>query len=248
MRAQVELFARNRHCKHIIFGGADNGYVGFLDTFAKVSGVNQDITLIDGPLTPCGMRKALLQFCVASFPNIFRLSKISLPKANGNDFAGMKRTASQAALPSPLPIQRRPSPPQTTHTYTTPPGINGYASGPARHSMATTSAYPTPKTLFINKYGQRLDRPLDYDKQFLSVLFSKLSRLCNNYYLKGYCGYGNNCSWDHSEYLNKIQIDTLRHKARTSSCRDPFCADLQCSLGHMCKNSLTTNFSLFAFM
>jgi hypothetical protein len=137
-------------------------------------------------------------------------------------------------------------PPAQTHQHTEP-----HPPRSRRHSRAS-SPQPNPYTpstiLYQNKYGQRLDPPLTYSRDFLATLFSHKSKLCNNFYLKGHCPYGSSCSWDHSEHLDKIELDTLRHKARTSSCRDPFCRDPLCSLGHMCPRGDRCQISVCKFL
>jgi hypothetical protein len=223
------MFYRNYHCKHIVFGGSDSGYAGFLEPYANVAGVNERITILDGPLTPFWLRKTMAQFRSTTFKNVFRTSKISTQPNNGTTAAGVKRSLTD---PTPAP-ERRPSPPMMNGSLQSNPGVNGAVS--TRTLPASLATSPRSSHLiYINRYGQRLDPPVSYDKDFLTVLFTSKSKLCNNFYLKGHCLFGDKCQWDHSERLNQVQLDTLRHKARTSACRNPFCVDSECTLGHMC--------------
>lgn len=116
------------------------------------------------------------------------------------------------------------------------------ASTPAdkKSSQPTTVPAPSP-IIYQNQYGQRLDTPLNFDKDYLKLLYEKNSRLCNNFYLRGHCPYGSSCAWEHTQKLNQTQLDTMRYKARTSNCRNPFCTDPACCLGHMCPRRSACN-------
>ena len=239
----MELVYRNLHCKHIIFGGSDNGYAGFLSQFANVSGVNARVTVLHEAHVPFWLGKAMKQFRSTTFQNVFRSSKLPTIPNNGINVVGTKRP-----LPDPVsPPHRRPSPPR--HYSAGSGGRGGSRSGPSTPSPPSTfHTYDESPSVYINRYGQRLDSPIQYDLDFLQVLFEHTSRLCNNFYLKSYCSFGNNCQWDHSERLNQVQLDTLRHKARTSACRSPFCRDPECVLGHTCLRGRFCNVNQCKFL
>lgn len=240
LRAQMELYYSNTHCQQVIFGGSDSGYAPFLDTFAKSKDINRRITVLSPNHMPAAMGRTLSQFLTTNFPEIFRETKIVTSRSTSNaQSPGKSKRPSSDML---TPPQRRPPPP----TYRGPaiPETNNSSHGDAE-PPAYQSEYqpenpflvkdtPPPQVYFVNQYGQRLDQPLLYDKQYLRYLFTKKARLCNNYYLRRHCPYGDACSWDHSEDLTPLQLDTLRHKARTSACRDPYCTDVSCTLGHQC--------------
>ena len=241
MKANLELYYRNFHCKHIIFGGsADSSYAGFLSPFSLPGAINDRITLLEGAPFPFDLRKVAQSFRQTSFKSVFRPTKIQV-LSNGTQpvTIGMKRPAQDALASS----RDRPSLQAVTAVITPPkpqPGPN-----PQSAPAATFALSPF---IFQNKFGQRLDVPLNIDREYLQFLYDKNARLCNNFYLKGHCPYGVNCEWDHSIQLNQIQLDTFRHKARTSSCRDPFCVDPQCCLGHMCPRDSLCNISQCKFL
>ncbi|OAP57473.1 hypothetical protein AYL99_08211 [Fonsecaea erecta] len=222
MKANLELFYRNYHCQHIVFGGsADSSYAGFLGPYALPNTINDRITLLEGPPFPWELKRVAQGFRQLSFKAIFRSTKIQItPNGTVTLTAGIKRPA-----PDSFPVVRdRPS-----------PGQAGAALTPPKPQPAPNAQPPTPSPIiYQNQYGQRLDLPLQIDKQYLQYLYDHNSRLCNNFYLKGHCPYGANCEWDHSQVLNQIQLNTFRYKARTSACRSAFCQDPQCPLGHMC--------------
>ncbi len=128
------------------------------------------------------------------------------------------------------------------------------AAPPPAQLQPTLGAQPSmvppnpPSIIFQNQYGQRLDPPLNYDREYLQDLYKYNAKLCNNFYLKGRCVYGAACEWGHSEILNQLQLDTLRHKARTSACRNAFCTDAQCPLGHMCPRNGSCSISQCKFL
>ncbi|RMZ75557.1 hypothetical protein DV737_g5238, partial [Chaetothyriales sp. CBS 132003] len=246
IRAELELFYRNHHCKHLIFGGCDNGYGELLQTLMPVSGTNERITILEGPLIPSHAQTVIKSFRAVQIRDVFRSAKITTT-TNGSSHIGVKRPAPETVVQ----IHRRPRslPPADEYDPTSPsllllPSTEVGSSATEAESSAPLPPRPpatstaehgiNTSVLYQNKYNQRVDSPLRYDKDFLGVLFNLKTKLCNNYYLKGHCSYGENCSWDHSERLNALQLDTLRHKARTSACRDPFCLDAECTLGHMC--------------
>ncbi|KAL8870586.1 MAG: hypothetical protein Q9174_003406 [Haloplaca sp. 1 TL-2023] len=50
LKKSFELFIRNAHCKHIIFGGsADNGYARLLDSYTGDPSSSKMITMLEGP-------------------------------------------------------------------------------------------------------------------------------------------------------------------------------------------------------
>lgn len=222
-----------------MFGGsADNSYAGFLSPFSLPNSINDRITLVEGPPFPYDLRKVAQGFRHTAFRGIFRTTKIqAIP--NGVQFVGSKRPATEV-----LTSHRERQAPQATSTVATPPKQQSIQQ-PQR---AQPTVFKPPPYIYQNQYGQRLDVPLDYDKDYLKELYTKNTRLCNNYYLKGHCPFGDKCEWDHSQHLTQRQLDTFRHKARSSSCRNPFCQDPACCLGHMCPRGASCDISVCKFL
>ncbi|KIW50044.1 hypothetical protein, variant [Exophiala xenobiotica] len=231
MKANFELFYRNRHCQHIMFGGsADSSYAGFLGPYTLPGTINDRITMIEGSPFPYDLRKVAQGFQQVSLETIFRATKIQV--ANGSQVvAGVKRPAAESLMPS----RERQAP------------VTSLTSSDGKSRQAALSLTPSP-VIYQNQYGQRLDIPLHPDKDYLKFLYEKNSRLCNNFYLRGHCPYGANCEWDHSQKLSQAQLDTFRYKARTSNCRNPFCTDPTCCLGHMCPRGNTCNIAQCKFL
>ena len=232
LRAHMDLLYRNCHCQHIIFGGCDNGYAGFLETFAQVGGVNQKVTILDSPLVPHHLRKTLQQFRSISVGGIFRTTKIPSSTFSVDSVLGIKRRAPES-LPTydrrPLSLGHDSSRRSATMSDTL---IDIF--GNDRIPTVPNFKYGSPRIYCINRNGQRIDRPLVMDRHFMAQLNGRKKKLCNNYYIRGHCSFGALCSHDHSLQLNKLEVDSLRHVARGHPCRDAFCSDAGCPNGHMC--------------
>lgn len=222
LTANFELFFRNRHCQHILFAGsADGGYAGFLGPFSSPNDVNKKITLIEGPPFPFDLKSVSKGFLHTTFPTVFRSSKINMSPSTPSATMKTKR-----AGPELTSNRDRPTP------VSAGTGINNPTT--PQPSIATFLLPDfSPPPIYQNKYGQRIDWPLKIDKDYLQYLYQHL-KLCNNFYLKGYCPYGSNCEFDHSKALTPLQLDTFRYKARSFSCRSSFCQDPICCLGHIC--------------
>ncbi|KIX06199.1 uncharacterized protein Z518_04173 [Rhinocladiella mackenziei CBS 650.93] len=240
MKANLELFYRNHHCQHIVFGGSgDSSYAGFLSPFALPNSINERITILEGPPFPYDLRKVAQGFRQASFKGIFRSTKIQIGPNGNHAVAGMKHPAPDTLTS----LRDRPSPKPTTAVVTPPK-----PQPASKVNQPSTNPSPPSPLIYQNQYGQRLDVPLQIDKDYLQFLYDKNSRLCNNYYLKGHCPYGAACEWDHTQQLSQLQLDTFRHKARTSNCRNPFCPDPACCLGHMCPRDSSCNIAMCKFL
>jgi hypothetical protein len=229
----MDLFYTNTHCHHIILAVLDDGFAGYLDTFAKVNDINKKITIVNSPHMPRQMRRTALQFSAANFDHLFRSNSLVGP-AFQNLSPVLVMSKKREAPEEFVPANRTPSPPK----YGSSPLQNrdlSFASEKEHPENPYLLSKPTGSTTyFVNRQGQRIDAPLTYDKNFLHYLYEHKSRLCNNYYLRKQCKYGTACTWDHTMKLSAVQVDTLRFKARTSPCRDIFCRDPVCTLGHAC--------------
>ena len=154
---------------------------------------------------------------------------------------------------APLPSQ----PPQTAYQSPYPPGLlrtpsqstDNSAMIPMATSWATkavsgppaqvASPPPTPQPvpsdiankIARNKYGQRIDPVLQYDKT--DVKRVQKIHMCNVHFLRQDCPYGNDCTHDHSYKPNKNEIMTLRAIARQTPCHfGTACDDVKCIYGH----------------
>jgi hypothetical protein len=155
-----------------------------------ISGQASDITLIEAlpftnqviPLTPA--------FQHATFPEIFRASKLTVDYNGHHDGAAVARnsdhnntsfaTSLMQALPQVPAAVKEGFPPHTaTPTPIRPPAVSD-----------KPAPKPADKVPFIyqNKYGQRVDRPIS-DAMFDQTLIQKLKlrKLCNKHWLGRGC-------------------------------------------------------------
>lgn len=100
-----------------------------------------------------------------------------------------------------------------------------------------TSPPPNPDKIPVNRLGQRIDGPLKQAPQRDEERYQervKMQKLCNNYFLGGYCFSGDRCIYDHAPIDDGIKL-VLQGKARHQSCRDGgACRKKACYMGHRC--------------
>jgi len=126
-----------------------------------------------------------------------------------------------------------------SNTSTLSPMATSWASTAMTVPAHVASPPPTPKpassSLGIprNRYGQRVDPILNYDKNEVNRV--KKIHMCNIHYLRGDCPYGDDCSHDHAYKPSKNEFTTLKYVARMTPCRFGMeCDDLKCIYGHRC--------------
>lgn len=107
---------------------------------------------------------------------------------------------------------------------------------PLLTSHAVSLAPPTPQQdppvprIDRNKYGQRVDPTLIYDKE--SVRKMRGLHLCQNHYLRE-CTYGDGCVNRHDYNPSKNELHTLKVVARQTPCKfGTDCDDPYCTYGH----------------
>jgi hypothetical protein len=159
----------------------------------------------------------------AKFNGLFRTSKLVTSQPN-------LQPQPPQVLPAPLAISRTVS--ATTN------GSGAWAAAAALPPLVATPS-PTPKpatdsplTVPRNRYGQRVDPDLKYDRSMVKQV--KTLKLCNVHYLRGDCPY-EDCSHEHFYKPSKAELNTLRYIARMAPCRfGSECEDSKCMYGHRC--------------
>lgn len=82
-----------------------------------------------------------------------------------------------------------------------------------------------------NKYGQRVDPTLIYDRE--SVKKMRQLHLCQNHFLRGNCTYGDGCTNRHDYKPTKNDLHTLKAVARQTPCKfGTECDEPLCTYGH----------------
>lgn len=110
--------------------------------------------------------------------------------------------------------------------------------------------------MLLNKDNRRIDEPIKHDPNVMKW-FKEDSKYngnhCNKYHLRNMCTEGEQCNFRH-EPLKKDEIQCLRILTRQIACREsyrePYCADVLCTLGHHCTRPNACNFGSckFAFL
>jgi hypothetical protein len=233
MTATFSLYRRNLHCKHILFSGSgDNSYAGFLRQYVPVEGVSQQITLIEALPFAMYLQPLSHKFQTASFPRIFRDTKISANRMSTQEHPRASPTGqhtapepwSTATLKAALPMIERQEniapPPVTTQPASTPP-----------------IAAPTGPFVWVNRKGQRVDKPIskdDFDKETVNKIKSR--KYCNKHWLLGRCEQGEWCTHKHDGTLSSQELENLRFVARMRPCATALeCWNPDCFDGHRCQ-------------
>jgi hypothetical protein len=96
-----------------------------------------------------------------------------------------------------------------------------------------------PKEVLRNIRGQRIDEPLDYDRDEVQRI--KKLKMCNQHYIgiNGCCHYkagkSEKCPHRHDIKLNKHELHCLRIVSRETPCKKGMdCDDPHCIYGHRC--------------
>ena len=146
----------------------------------------------------------------------------------------------QIAYQSPYPPGLMRTPSQSTNNSAMNPMATSWATKavsapPAQVASPPATPQPVPSDIANkiprNKYGQRIDPVLQYDKS--EVKRVQKIHMCNVHFLRQDCPYGDDCSHDHRYKPNKNEILTLRYVARQTPCHfGTACDDIKCIYGH----------------
>ncbi|KAF1917944.1 hypothetical protein BDU57DRAFT_514446 [Ampelomyces quisqualis] len=95
------------------------------------------------------------------------------------------------------------------------------------------------KYVYYNKDDQRLDEPLpSRDPAATASLEDRMRRtgkkMCNNWHLGGHCDNGKLCHFQHEPKMTPAELIALRYKARSLACKNRYCENFDCYLGHQC--------------
>lgn len=197
-------------------------------TVQTSGGASGNVFSGDLPTPPPSMPSISRQLSEISIKDVKEF-KPSLPAAVS---ASVSSTRS-SPKPSPAPLSARPN------------GVK-----PIGNSWATLAAKPPPvappapaapvkvaepptQTITKNRLGQRIDAVMKHDKNEVDRV--KRLKMCNVHYLRGECGFGNDCSHSHKHKPTKGELETLRLVARMAPCmHGSDCEELKCIYGHVC--------------
>jgi len=208
----MRFHLRNYNCKHIFLGIAfDAGYAPFLDEVLTPDDYARTIILEGSPTV---REIASLGLNSVHFEGLFRNDKLpsqSMRPAtvpNPNTWAGVS-----SFIPSSTPISS--------------PTIN-LKNGPTKKPTIKQSWTPEPR-------GR--DPALTVDKTVLSKIKQRTgsNKLCNNHYLRGPCGKGDDCDYEHNHKATDEEYTALQWLTRQVPCGNgQDCDNEYCIYGHHC--------------
>ncbi|KAL8827583.1 MAG: hypothetical protein Q9170_006958 [Blastenia crenularia] len=253
-------------CHHIFFGCShDNGYARLLEQYTEPS-LTVRVTLLEGVPFERELSLMKNQYSNVRFEDLFRTEKINIynlpqhfvPQAPVSSSTPMARAPSEAAAAPPLqnvyqspyqPVTVNPNPnpsPAPSNTSTMNPKATSWAStANAAAQLVSPPATPTPTVSYPmtseeiprNRYGQRIDPPVVYDKEVVNKVRSL--KLCNVHFLRRDCAY-DPCTHSHKYKITKNELQSLKTLARMVPCfYGSECDDPKCIYGHRCPFSVT---------
>jgi len=225
LRACLKHYLADIHCKYIVFGGSgDNGYARLLGPYSHDEAVRKRITMLEGP--PFAQELAALKgrFAVASFPGIFRDSKLPTRRVS----------FSQSITPPSSPAPRVPTYATAVSQSKRPPSAMPSALAQGQDVSFNHGGRMQSRVL-KNSKGERIDTFLRPNNNLVAI--QKKQKLCNSYQLNGVCAYeaiGNNCNFSHAR-LTEAQLEAQRSIARQAPCGYGLaCEEEKCLFGHHC--------------
>ncbi|KAI9847009.1 MAG: hypothetical protein M1837_003365 [Sclerophora amabilis] len=215
------------HCRQLIFGCShDNGYARLLEEFTTDTSCASRISLLEGVPFERELYGLRYHFKTTQFDSLFRTTKIELQKPTQAVPARSLNNGHSPMAPSqPSPstwATAAASVPLTTPPPQTPPSNQPF-------STASDASLTVPR----NRYGQRIDPEVKYDKSEVQRI--KGLKMCNVHVLRGDCPYGSGCVHGHDYKPTPMELSTLRHVTRQQPCRfGTECEDAKCMYGHRC--------------
>ncbi|KAL8869529.1 MAG: hypothetical protein Q9174_004206 [Haloplaca sp. 1 TL-2023] len=250
IREQLNLFATNVQCKHMLLGVAhDNGYVPTLDLYKN----NQTSAVPISLLKPVNIGREYqgLPFEFVQVDSIFRSEELpnrrpiygsQNPNMNARypPLSPVKHNRHSSVMDGPEDIPNR-RPAHANSTYGTNPRQPPLPPvNHDQHSSVTDVSRPFyPRPVFLNAYDERVDDVLELPNSRADAKLQERIRssgkLCNDFHLKGDCQ--KSCGFVHEPPLEGDELLAFALRARKSPChRGIKCRSRTCTLGHICPN------------
>ena len=223
------------------------------------------VTLLEG--LPLEHQLAVLPYHKAKFPDIFRDSKVFVPGGlNANSDVFTSHTGTPGSIHSPVDgISSQDGQPLAMHSrYFRADSFSSFGAssenGAATWATVTTKNAHRPlkdiprassdatDVIKRNKYGQRLDNDLEYDRD--EVQRMKKLKSCNQHYIgRGCCHFNagkiDKCPHNHHYKFTSTELKWLRAVARETPCKKSHeCDDPDCIYGHHCPFPVATEGSM----
>ncbi|KAI8943515.1 hypothetical protein NX059_001512 [Plenodomus lindquistii] len=264
IKEMLRTFSDNPTCRHIIFGGChDAGYLLNLEQFKHDAIKAGRITLLETTTMFRGFAE-LSNFKCTRFDDVFKSEPLPEAPVNTVVVSRspkqapvrplVRSTTNHEASPTRPPRNSvvSPSPSVTPSTAT---AESSETNGDSWATVGKTSVQPnvsipithTPaptkktnkKYAYYNKTGERLDLPLPPKDpaaaQSLEARMKKSGKkMCNHWHLGNKCDNGKNCMFQHEPKLSPAELNALRYKTRSLPCKNRYCENIDCYLGHQC--------------
>ncbi|KAH9882848.1 hypothetical protein J1614_000214 [Plenodomus biglobosus] len=262
IKEMLRTFSDNPTCRHVIFGGChDAGYLLNFEHFKHDAIKAGRFTLLQTTPMLKGFAD-LTNFKSTRFDAVFKPeplpdSPVSAAVTSRSPMqvsvrSLMRSTTNQDASPTPISHDSTVTPSRSM-TPSTAPAESGDPNGDSWATVGKTGAPSNgnisiapattkkinKKYAYYNKDGERLDLPLppkDYAAaQSLEARMKKYGKkLCNNWHIGGKCDNGDFCVFQHQPKLSPNELIALRYKARSLACKNRYCENIDCYLGHQC--------------
>ena len=199
--------------------------------------------MLEGPPFALELARLTGKFTTASFPNVFRDSKIepARPSANVQPLPGppssyqsngIQNSAHQGNGTNMSYAGLAAAPPRQQE-------ISILPSSPPTREKSTT---PSEGLIARNNDGYRIDLPLKPSSSVVTAI--KPRKMCNNHHLRGDCR-NSSCQYEHGIPVEGAEREALRFLARQVPCGDDvWCEDQYCYYGHRYLAPLSCQFVL----
>ncbi|KAH8712139.1 hypothetical protein GQ44DRAFT_689294 [Phaeosphaeriaceae sp. PMI808] len=261
IKEMLRTFSDNPTCRHIIFGGChDAGYLLNLEQFKHTEAKAARITLLETTPAFRGFTD-LSHFKRARFDTVFKseplpehsptmtvpTTSVTMPAVSAPP--PVPTLFRSATNPSPRPIVASPTPNTPPLSVTGPPtetnGDSTWATVSKTSPNGTISIAPISKSnkkkrfAYYNKEEQRLDEPLPPREASAAAILDERMKLtgkkmCNHWHLGNNCENGKFCQFQHEPKLAPAVLNALRYKTRSLACKNRYCQNIDCYLGHQC--------------
>lgn len=216
------MFSGNIHCKQIIVAASgDKGYAGILRKYAPITGISDNITLIEARPFPPQFEQVAKSFRCERLPAIFRTQDLGSSMFQGGQAHHERQSDSSDGK----------------HDNTFSHSPTSTSSSPVQPTESKSSGHSGSAKIYFNKSGHRLDPKIQYHKQLFGPLQQR--KLCLSFYLAT-CNYPA-CKYDHKSSLTSNELTTLRYTARVNPCRTSNCQNAACFYGYVCPYDGTCN-------
>ncbi|KAF2179034.1 hypothetical protein K469DRAFT_717541 [Zopfia rhizophila CBS 207.26] len=263
MKEMLRTFSDNPTCRHIIFGGChDTGYLLNLDQYKHNPVRAARITLLESTVAARGFAE-LPNFKRTRFDSVFRSEPLPEYQQQPPPMKPLpNKNISPVGSPAPAPAVAAPAQPPTPAPAASSPSTTSSSLATQSTGSSSTASWATvgktgasngnisiapknfssskKKYVYYNKELQRLDEPLPpRDRNAAEAIEKRMEKagrnLCNHWHLnKGNCANGNFCRFQHEPKLTPAELNALRYKTRSLACKNRYCENFDCYLGHQC--------------